>query len=98
MQRRLAGTQSRSGEAELALTILELWMSITIGMFFFDLTFSPGKTNLTLMSPTSHECFSYFTSSVFVATWNVAGRSPPSNLSIDDWLHASPPADIYVLG
>ncbi|ESW29095.1 hypothetical protein PHAVU_002G042800 [Phaseolus vulgaris] len=36
--------------------------------------------------------------SVFVATWNVAGRSPPSNLSIDDWLHASPPADIYVLG
>ncbi|KAJ0045760.1 hypothetical protein Pint_03691 [Pistacia integerrima] len=37
-------------------------------------------------------------SSVFVATWNVAGRSPPSNLSLEDWLHASPPADIYVLG
>jgi hypothetical protein len=37
-------------------------------------------------------------SSIFVATWNVAGRSPPTNLSIDDWLHASPPADIYVLG
>ncbi|XP_058778446.1 type IV inositol polyphosphate 5-phosphatase 7-like [Vicia villosa] len=36
--------------------------------------------------------------SVFVATWNVAGRSPPSNLSINDWLQASPPADIYVLG
>ncbi|BAU00758.1 hypothetical protein VIGAN_10237800 [Vigna angularis var. angularis] len=36
--------------------------------------------------------------SVFVATWNVAGRSPPRNLSIDDLLHASPPADIYVLG
>ncbi|CAJ1926124.1 unnamed protein product [Sphenostylis stenocarpa] len=36
--------------------------------------------------------------SIFVATWNVAGRSPPSNLGIDDWLHASPPADIYVLG
>ncbi|CAN0857032.1 Type IV inositol polyphosphate 5-phosphatase 7 [Linum grandiflorum] len=36
--------------------------------------------------------------SIFVATWNVAGRSPPSNLSLDDWLHASPPADIYVLG
>jgi len=28
----------------------------------------------------------------------VAGRSPLSNLSLDDWLHASPPADIYVLG
>lgn len=36
--------------------------------------------------------------SIFVATWNVAGRSPPSNLSVDDWLHSSPPADIYVLG
>ncbi|XP_057762542.1 type IV inositol polyphosphate 5-phosphatase 7-like isoform X1 [Arachis stenosperma] len=36
--------------------------------------------------------------SIFVATWNVAGRSPTSNLSIDDWLHASPAADIYVLG
>ncbi|KAH9621556.1 hypothetical protein KSS87_007333 [Heliosperma pusillum] len=36
--------------------------------------------------------------SVFVATWNVAGKSPPSNMSLDDWLHASPAADIYVLG
>ncbi|KAJ6324073.1 hypothetical protein OIU76_011388 [Salix suchowensis] len=36
--------------------------------------------------------------SIFVASWNVAGRSPSSNLSLDDWLHASPPADIYVLG
>ncbi|KAM7255976.1 hypothetical protein ACFE04_011717 [Oxalis oulophora] len=36
--------------------------------------------------------------SIFVATWNVAGRSPPSNLNLDDLLHASPPADIYVLG
>lgn len=39
-----------------------------------------------------------FGGSVFVATWNVAGRSPPSNLNLDDWLHAAPPADIYVLG
>lgn len=37
-------------------------------------------------------------SSIFTATWNVAGRSPPSNLNLDDLLHASPPADIYVLG
>ncbi|KAG2697058.1 hypothetical protein I3843_07G087800 [Carya illinoinensis] len=36
--------------------------------------------------------------SLFVATWNVAGKCPPSNLSLEDWLHTSPPADIYVLG
>ncbi|XP_068649772.1 type IV inositol polyphosphate 5-phosphatase 7-like [Aristolochia californica] len=35
---------------------------------------------------------------IFVATWNVGGKSPPSNLSLEDWLHTSPPADIYVLG
>ncbi|XP_027352090.1 type I inositol polyphosphate 5-phosphatase 4-like isoform X2 [Abrus precatorius] len=35
---------------------------------------------------------------IFVATWNVAGKSPPSYLSLEDWLHASPPADIYILG
>ncbi|XP_022138567.1 type IV inositol polyphosphate 5-phosphatase 7-like isoform X2 [Momordica charantia] len=36
--------------------------------------------------------------SIFVATWNVGGRSPPSTLSLEDWLHTSAPADIYVLG
>ncbi|CAM8888524.1 hypothetical protein QQ045_028144 [Rhodiola kirilowii] len=35
---------------------------------------------------------------IFVATWNVAGKPPPSHLSLEDWLHTSPPADIYVLG
>ncbi|GJV76278.1 type I inositol polyphosphate 5-phosphatase 4 [Tanacetum coccineum] len=35
---------------------------------------------------------------IFVATWNVAGQSPTSNLNLEDWLHTSPPADIYVLG
>ncbi|KAI4364071.1 hypothetical protein MLD38_020210 [Melastoma candidum] len=35
---------------------------------------------------------------IFVATWNVAGKSPPSHLNLEDWLHSSPPADIYVLG
>ncbi|GMH02403.1 hypothetical protein Nepgr_004242 [Nepenthes gracilis] len=35
---------------------------------------------------------------IFVATWNVAGKSPPGHLNLDDWLHTSPPADIYVLG
>ncbi|CAK9154408.1 unnamed protein product [Ilex paraguariensis] len=36
--------------------------------------------------------------SIFVGTWNVGGKSPPSNLNLEDWLHGSPPADIYVLG
>ncbi|KAK9083761.1 hypothetical protein Scep_030232 [Stephania cephalantha] len=36
--------------------------------------------------------------SVFVATWNVGGKSPTSHLNLEDWLHTSPPADIYVLG
>ncbi|GMH29249.1 hypothetical protein Nepgr_031092 [Nepenthes gracilis] len=35
---------------------------------------------------------------IFVATWNVGGKSPPSNLNSDDWLHGAPPADIFVLG
>ncbi|URE29768.1 type I inositol-1,4,5-trisphosphate 5-phosphatase [Musa troglodytarum] len=35
---------------------------------------------------------------IFAATWNVGGKSPPSNLNLDDWLHTSPAADIYVLG
>ncbi|XP_042421714.1 type IV inositol polyphosphate 5-phosphatase 7-like [Zingiber officinale] len=35
---------------------------------------------------------------IFVATWNVGGRPPPKNLNLLDWIHASSPADIYVLG
>lgn len=35
---------------------------------------------------------------MFVATWNVGGKSPPGCLNLEDWLHASPPADIYVFG
>ncbi|XP_028804142.1 type I inositol polyphosphate 5-phosphatase 4 [Neltuma alba] len=35
---------------------------------------------------------------IFVATWNVAGKSPPTHLNLEDWLHTSPPSDIYVLG
>ncbi|THU61808.1 hypothetical protein C4D60_Mb07t27170 [Musa balbisiana] len=35
---------------------------------------------------------------IFVSTWNVGGKSPPKNLNLEEWLHASPPADIYVLG
>ncbi|KAL8254976.1 hypothetical protein R6Q59_033197 [Mikania micrantha] len=36
--------------------------------------------------------------SIFAATWNVGGKSPSSNMNLDDWLHAAPQADIYVLG
>ncbi|XP_074368831.1 type IV inositol polyphosphate 5-phosphatase 7-like isoform X2 [Apium graveolens] len=36
--------------------------------------------------------------SIFSATWNVGGKSPSSSMNLDDWLLASPPADIYVLG
>ncbi|KAI3801022.1 hypothetical protein L1987_29122 [Smallanthus sonchifolius] len=35
---------------------------------------------------------------IFVATWNVAGKPPTGSLNLEDWLHTSPPADIYVLG
>lgn len=35
---------------------------------------------------------------LFVSTWNVGGESPLNNLNLDEWLHSSPPADIYVLG
>ncbi|VVB01745.1 unnamed protein product [Arabis nemorensis] len=27
--------------------------------------------------------------SIFVATWNIVGRTPPSDLSLDEWLHSS---------
>ncbi|KAL8153693.1 LOW QUALITY PROTEIN: hypothetical protein V2J09_011453 [Rumex salicifolius] len=36
--------------------------------------------------------------SVFVGTWNVGGKSPPSHMNLDEWIHAAPPADMYVLG
>ncbi|KAL6125453.1 hypothetical protein ACLB2K_073511 [Fragaria x ananassa] len=35
---------------------------------------------------------------VFVATWNVGGKSPHSGLNLDDFLQVNNPADIYVLG
>ncbi|XP_062189529.1 type I inositol polyphosphate 5-phosphatase 4-like [Phragmites australis] len=35
---------------------------------------------------------------IFAATWNVGGKSPPRGLNLDECLHTSPPADIYVLG
>ncbi|XAR48320.1 hypothetical protein NMG60_11031091 [Bertholletia excelsa] len=35
---------------------------------------------------------------VFVATWNVGGKSPPNDLNLDDFLHLHDQSDIYVLG
>lgn len=42
--------------------------------------------------------FPFLSSSLFVSTWNVGGKTPHGNLNLDDWLHSAPPADIYVLG
>uniref|UniRef100_A0A804I1E1 Inositol polyphosphate-related phosphatase domain-containing protein n=1 Tax=Musa acuminata subsp. malaccensis TaxID=214687 RepID=A0A804I1E1_MUSAM len=53
-----------------------------------------GKIDL---DPPLTACF-HLCDRIFVATWNVGGKSPPSNLNLDDWLHTSPAADIYVLG
>jgi phosphatidylinositol-bisphosphatase len=38
--------------------------------------------------------------SIFVGTWNVAGRSPVGSLAVDldEWLNLKSSADIYVLG
>lgn len=35
---------------------------------------------------------------VFVGTWNVGGKAPCNGLNLDEWLHTSPPADVYILG
>ncbi|XP_042387455.1 type IV inositol polyphosphate 5-phosphatase 7-like [Zingiber officinale] len=35
---------------------------------------------------------------IFVSTWNVGGKSPTKKLNLEEWIHASPPAHIYVLG
>ncbi|XP_074592583.1 type I inositol polyphosphate 5-phosphatase 4-like [Curcuma longa] len=35
---------------------------------------------------------------IFVSTWNVGGKSPTKTLNLEEWIHTSPPADIYVLG
>ncbi|XP_043689783.1 type I inositol polyphosphate 5-phosphatase 5-like [Telopea speciosissima] len=35
---------------------------------------------------------------VFVATWNVGGKSPHNDLNLDNFLQVQDPSDIYVLG
>lgn len=35
---------------------------------------------------------------LMVGTWNVAGRPPPEDLKIDEWLCLKEPADMYILG
>ncbi|XP_039143056.1 LOW QUALITY PROTEIN: type IV inositol polyphosphate 5-phosphatase 3-like [Dioscorea cayenensis subsp. rotundata] len=35
---------------------------------------------------------------ICVGTWNVAGKLPPEDLDIEEWLDMDEPADIYVLG
>ncbi|KAL0419874.1 UNVERIFIED_CONTAM: Type I inositol polyphosphate 5-phosphatase 4 [Sesamum radiatum] len=55
----------------------------------------PGEVKLTLMPPRLLMCI---TTGSLWQRWNVAGKSPPSYLNLEEWLHTSPPADIYVLG
>ncbi|VVB06706.1 unnamed protein product [Arabis nemorensis] len=66
-------------------------------------TETPTKRNNGRGRRNKHESDSPFVKQVhnlrvFTATWNVAGKSPPTYLNLDDWLHTSPPSDIYVLG
>lgn len=35
---------------------------------------------------------------IYVGTWNVGGRFPPSDLDIEEWLATEEPAEIYVIG
>lgn len=87
-----SGTLIESGEAKSILTPHKLQMCIIIGNvthFFFLIHYF-----LFIKLFPNLVCFFR----IFVATWNVAGKSPPSYLSLEDWLHTSPPADIYVLG
>eukprot|EP00249_Psilotum_nudum_P021395 c28091_g1_i2 orf=478-2079(+) len=35
---------------------------------------------------------------LFVGTWNVAGKVPPEDIELEDWLDMKAPADIYVIG
>ncbi|WVZ60842.1 hypothetical protein U9M48_010809 [Paspalum notatum var. saurae] len=52
-----------------------------------------GKNDFDVARPTEVQSYR-----IFASTWNVGGKSPPRGLNLDDWLHSSPPADIYVLG
>lgn len=31
-------------------------------------------------------------------SWNVAGKPPPKDLDMEEWINDSQPADIYVFG
>ncbi|KAF9675067.1 hypothetical protein SADUNF_Sadunf10G0192900 [Salix dunnii] len=65
---------------------------------------SEAHSDPSLKSLLSHQLSSPMPSSqaqsfrVFVATWNVGGKSPHSNLNLDDILQVHDESDIYVLG
>jgi len=44
------------------------------------------------------EPFGYVISRIFVATWNVGGKSPNFDLNLQDFFLVEGSADIYVLG
>ncbi|GAA0165195.1 phosphatase [Lithospermum erythrorhizon] len=59
---------------------------------------NPDRIKRNKVDPDAFQTIDVQNHRVFVATWNVAGKSPPNNLNLQEWLHTSPPADIYVLG
>ncbi|KAJ0469501.1 putative inositol-polyphosphate 5-phosphatase [Helianthus annuus] len=56
--------------------------------------------DLSFMSSEIDPCILTDELRIFVATWNVAGRSPVGSLAVDldEWLNVKESADIYVLG
>eukprot|EP00249_Psilotum_nudum_P014625 c24923_g1_i1 orf=562-2301(-) len=69
---------------------------------FYDTAERPGNGPTTLrrgqseILPTQYIETEEFR--VFVGTWNVAGKSPPPDLELNEWLEMEDPVDIYVLG
>ncbi|KAL7611569.1 type IV inositol polyphosphate 5-phosphatase 7 isoform X1 [Lactuca sativa] len=58
------------------------------------------EDNSLIMSSDTDPCSLTNQLRIFVATWNVAGRSPAGSLAVDldEWLNVKESADIYVLG
>ena len=87
------GAMGTRGEEKLTLTPLKLQLDWTIGTLLHCNVSAHTQSHIWTVNNSSCSW-----SRIFVATWNVGGRSPPNNMSLEDWLHAAPPADIYVLG
>ncbi|XP_076912010.1 type I inositol polyphosphate 5-phosphatase 8-like [Bidens hawaiensis] len=67
---------------------------------FSDDSGDESKEDVSFMSTEMDPCILTGELRIFVATWNVAGRSPVGSLAVDldEWLNVKESADIYVLG